>query len=172
MTTKKIYLAGPIAGLSHQEATYGWREFVYDRLHGAHDSMNGARVNIHCYNPMRGKKFLASVMGTNPLGKTVTGYHKQPIATAKAIVGRDRDDVRTSDLIIMNLAGAKAVSIGTTTELGWADAFRIPILLIKGTDWDSNPHNHLFFDEIATWAVETPEEAVHIAKQHLLPYLD
>lgn len=173
MTTKKVYLAGPIAGLTHGEATYSWRQKVFDGLHGSHNCTGHHQdgevhavqyVDIHCYSPMRGKTFLADkgVLGT-------LGYDN-PISRVQAILGRDRDDVRTSDLVFMNLIGAKAVSMGTTVELGWADAYRVPVILCM--EKEGNPHEHIFFQGLNTYRCESVEQGIALAKVFLLPGVD
>jgi nucleoside 2-deoxyribosyltransferase len=164
MTTKKVYLAGPIAGLTHGKATYSWRQEVFDALHKAHLCDNSLITEIACYSPMRGKKFLADkgVLGS-------FGYDN-PISRTQAILGRDRDDVRKSDLVFMNLIGAKAVSIGTTVELGWADAYRVPVLLCM--EDTGNPHEHLFFDGLCMYRCNSVKQGIALAKAVLLPNID
>lgn len=171
--TKKVYLAGPIAGLNHNDATYSWRQQVFDGLHGSHNCTGVHRdgeihasqyMDIHCYSPMRGKTFLADkgVLGT-------LGYDN-PISRVQAILGRDRDDVRTSDLVFMNLIGAKAVSMGTTVELGWADAYRVPVILCM--EDTGNPHEHIFFQGLHMYRCNSVEQGIALAKAFLLPSID
>jgi len=169
---KRVYLAGPIAGLNHEQATYNWRKEVYEKLSGEHwVSSNDSSMHsviVDCYSPMRGKKFLAEMMGDNKLG--THAYHQQPISTPNAIVGRDREDVRRADLIFMNLMGAKERSIGTIVEMGWADAFRVPVLLCM--EKEGNIHEHLFMRQMATYVVDNITDGIFIAKHFLLPGLD
>lgn len=167
--TKKVYLAGPIAGLTHGEATYSWRKEVFEGLHGVHyvgfDKGDiESSVQVHCYSPMRGKTFLADkgVLGT-------LGYDN-PISRVQAILGRDRDDVRTSDLVFMNLIGAKAVSMGTTVELGWADAYRVPVILCM--EDMGNPHEHIFFQGLHMYRCNSVTQGIALAKAFLLPGMD
>ena len=177
MATKKVYLAGPIAGLTHAEATYSWRRDVYDRLHGIYriekgvHSMHSADpvVQIHCCSPMRAKKFLGEQTPDRVISKQA--YHQHPISTGRAITGRDFDDVRTADLVFMHVLGAKEVSIGTTVELGWASALRVPIVLVMEKD-GSNPHDHLFYKDLVTYHCENVEDAVMCSKALLLPGMD
>jgi len=56
-------------------------------------------------------------------GKTVL---QQPLVSPPGAVGRDRFDVQTCDLLLVNLLGATSVSIGTMFELAWTDAWRKP----------------------------------------------
>lgn len=162
--TKKVYLAGPIAGLNHGDATYSWRLQVFNAMHKAHICDNSLITEIACYSPMRGKTFLADkgVLGT-------LGYDN-PISRVQAILGRDRDDVRTSDLVFMNLIGAKAVSMGTTVELGWADAYRVPVILCM--EDTGNPHEHIFFQGLHMYRCNSVEQGIALAKAFLLPSID
>lgn len=171
MHSKRVYMAGPIAGLNHAEATYNWRQEVYRALQGEHwvgHDRSSYVTRIDCYSPMRGKKFLAEMMGDNKLG--THAYHQQPISTPNAIVGRDREDVRRADLVFMNLIGAKERSIGTIVEMGWADAFRVPVLLC--IEKEGNIHEHLFMRQMATYVVDNIKDGLFIAKHFLLPGLD
>lgn len=170
--TKRVYLAGPIAGLTYADATYGWRSKVISALHDYHSCSapnDGTlhcmmAVNIHCYSPMRGKVFLKNTPD-RILGKQ--GYEAHPMSSQQGIIGRDREDVFKADLIFMNVQGAKAVSIGTTIEMGWADAYRKPVVLV--TDKEGNPHDHMFFKGLATYVCYDLEQAIECAKSLLIP---
>ncbi len=61
---------------------------------------------------------------------SATATDSSPFNTKNAIIGRDRADCTRADLIIMNLLGAKKVSIGTMVELGWSDMARKPESLL------------------------------------------
>lgn len=164
MATKKVYLAGPIAGLTHTEATYSWRQDVYTELTGSHRQVVGSSFTIHCYSPMRGKTFLADKGVLGAIG------YDNPVSRVQAILGRDRDDVRTADLVFMNLIGAKTVSIGTTCELAWADAYRVPVILCM--EKEGNPHEHIFFQGLSTYRCESVEQGIALTKAFLLPSID
>lgn len=144
-----IYLAGPITGLSYEDARNGWRRRFKELLGNTH---------IKCFSPMRGKDFLAgekSIKG-NPLM-----YADKAMATSKGILGRDHFDVQNCDVVVANFLGAERVSIGTCVEFGWASAYRKPVVMIVD---DNNLHNHAFLHEIATYVVKTPEEAAFLTK--------
>jgi nucleoside 2-deoxyribosyltransferase len=152
----KVYLAGPITGLKHEEAT-SWRDDVSDRL-----SADG----IACISPLRGKDYLK---GTGHI--EAYGYNN-PLSTDRAIVTRDRLDLTSSNLVIMNLLGTSRISIGTMVELGWADAHKIPVLLIIEDHETSmpprNPHEHAFVRELTGWRVNSVEQAIHMVRSILL----
>lgn len=166
MSTKRVYLAGPIAGLTYEEATLSWRERVAKSLDGNFLSDDCAtNVSIQTYSPMRGKIFLK---GTGEkIGKQ--GYDEHPMSMMQGIIGRDRNDVMNADLVFMNVHGAEKVSIGTTVELGWADAFRKPVVLIldKG-----GVHDHAFYKGLATYVCDDIEQGIQCAKALLLPNIN
>lgn len=144
----RVYLAGPISGLNYAGAT-DWRESVARQL----------LPNIIGLSPMRGKDYLASldVIG----GRPDEAYTSNAMSTGKAVVTRDRNDTTKSDAVLMNLLGSKKVSIGTMIEAGWADAARVPLVLVIEPD---NIHQHMMLAEIAGYTVSTLDEAVHILK--------
>jgi len=154
----KIYLCGPITGCSFEEAKYGWRKQVYDSLYGH---------NIECLSPIRHLKSEELEVGDyksmNPQGAK-TGA----LSTPKGLTERDRFDTLRSDLIFCNLLGSTRPSIGSMIELGWADANRIPILLVCE---DDNIHNHAMVNSLASWKVNTLKEAVIVTKQLLITSL-
>lgn len=103
---------------------------------------------------MRGKSFLR--------GQTkISGeYPESPLCTAAAMTARDRFDVKDSDVMLVNLIGSGSISIGTMIELGWADAFRVPIVLAISP---SDPcYNHPLVKEICAFKTENLREAVDI----------
>lgn len=142
-----VYLAGPIAGLTFQDAA-GWREtaIVYLRTFG-----------VQGKSPMRGKEHLRHITSF-----TNQGYEENPVSSQKGIVTRDRFDVRTSDMVLMNCQCANKLSVGTAVELGWADAFRVPVVLVADISDASNPFSHAFFKEIPGYIVKTLEEGLAI----------
>jgi nucleoside 2-deoxyribosyltransferase len=142
MTT--IYLAGPIAGQTFDEAALGWRKTA--RLY-----LENRNYEVRC--PLRGKEHLA---GYGVLGKQ--GYDDHPLTTAQAVIKRDYKDVSDSHIILMNLLPGDKVSIGTMVELGWASAQGKRIIIVLD---DSNIHNHLFVQELGQ-IVSTLEEALEL----------
>ena len=149
MHTYKTYLAGPITGLSFNGAN-DWREEVISSL----------PPHIIALSPLRGKEYLAQETSLKD------SYDMHVLSTAKAIVTRDRFDATRCDVLFVNLLGAKIVSIGTVMEIAWADAHRIPIILImeKG-----NIHTHGMLMEVSNYIVETLTEGIFILKSILTP---
>lgn len=149
--TKKIYLAGPISGLTYESAALGWREQIRTLL---------PEFDLFC--PMRAKEFLAGE------GILQGAYAFNPMSSENGILGRDRNDVFTSDLVIANfLEDEGNMSLGTAMEFGWADAWRKPVIMIAEQD---NVHRkHPMLRGSSVYVVETLDEAAILAKHLLLP---
>ena len=155
----RVYLAGPITGLTYDNCT-DWRSSVAKQL---------GESGITCFSPMRAKEYLRSE------GKLIGSYEDHPTATAKGITSRDRCDVQTCDLVLMNLLGAERVSIGTMIEVGWADAWRKPIVLAIEKPRHrfafvrkQNIHTHPMLSEIASFTVHNLSDAVDTVRAILL----
>lgn len=144
-----VYLAGPITGLSFQGCT-DWREYATKEL---------AKAGIRGLSPMRAKHYLAHLQSISGTGEEYAELGV--LSTQKSVAARDRFDTRTADLVLMNLLGAEKVSIGTMIEAGWADAFRVPIVLVIEP---TNIHHHMMLREIAGFVVPTLDEALHTVK--------
>lgn len=125
MSRPKIYLAGPISGLTWEEAT-AWRDFATDNLR-----------NFDCISPLRGARGQPGAY-FNPNGERWT--------TMNRILARDHADVIRSDGILVNFVGARKISKGTIMEVAWAFDRRIPIFMsIEG---ESNPNWDVFMNEM------------------------
>ena len=139
----RVYLCGPISGLTADGARE-WREDAEYKFRQR--KLGGVKV----LSPMRFKsKLPAGALppeGFNDLG---------PLYTNRGIFGRDRNDVRTSDVVLAYFAGAERVSIGSVMELGWADAWNIPVVAVL------DPlHDHVFVKQVATALCKDLDEAV------------
>lgn len=137
----RVYLAGPIAGLSYQEAT-GWRNRVANQL---------IEFGIESLSPLRYKSFLSNEKAI------ADHYDTHVLATTKAIYTRDRWDVARSDIIFVNFLGAEKVSIGTVMEIAWADMLNKPIIIAME---EGNVHQHAMVVESAGYIVPTIEEGI------------
>ncbi len=144
----KVYLAGPITGLSWGEAT-DWRAGVAEEL---------AKFGLEGYSPLRGKDYLNREKDIAPW------YNDRPMSTPKGLVTRDRFDVVSSNVIIANFLTADRISIGTCMEIAWADAERIPIISVMEED---NVHIHPFIMELSGYIVPDLDEAVDITVRML-----
>jgi len=139
----KVYLAGPITGLTHKGADE-WREKACITLesHG-----------VTPLSPLRAERFLENygVLETSYIGAT-------PMVTDRGMVTRDLWDVSRCDAVIVNLLGASRVSIGTMFELAWCLYLRKPTIVVM--EAEGNPHEHSFVREATDYRVETLEEAI------------
>ncbi|MEM3113223.1 MAG: nucleoside 2-deoxyribosyltransferase [Candidatus Pacearchaeota archaeon] len=142
---KKVYLAGPIKGKAYSQAI-DWREYTKKKLY---------KYNIIGVSPMRGQNFLK-----NELVLKDYKDHGNVLVTDKGITARDRFDVMTADVILVNLLGAREVTIGTMIEFGWADAFRKPVVCVM--EKDGNIHNHPMVREIAHFIVDNLDDAIDV----------
>lgn len=154
---RTVYLAGPITGLTHDEARFGWRR-DFNRLLPAH---------IRASSPMRAKEFLKD---SGILESGASGYRTNPIATPEGITTRDYNDVRTCDaMVACYLEGEGRESIGTAVEFGYAWAHQKPIVVIGSPD-DVNIQ-HLMLERMRGYLVGTLEEGAHIISHLLTPGL-
>ena len=153
---KNVYLAGPISGLTHDEARYGWR-LDFESLMPEH---------IFCNSPMRGKEFLADI-GVLSSGHD---YPKHAMATDAGITTRDYNDVKNCDaMIACFLESGGRPSLGTAMEYGFAFSHQIPVIAIGAED-DPNIQ-HLMLKRVAGYQVESLEEAATIVAHLLTPGL-
>lgn len=142
----KVYLAGPIYGLNYEGAT-SWREEARGLLED---------YGILALSPMRAKDHLKNEKSINHFYDGV-----EPMSTSKGIITRDRNDVRTCDIVIAYLKGADRASMGTCIEFGWADAWRKPVIMVA--EPGDLHEEHGMMSEIAGYKVEEVGEAVEIA---------
>lgn len=164
--TKSIYLAGPITGLSYNEARNGWRKEFAALL---------ADTDIECFSPLRAKDYLESeqVLRGDP-----GMYPETAMSSPKGILERDYNDVKERDIMVANFLGATKTSIGTCCEFGFAYSLRKPIIMIiekpddagaVGSNRGPNPHWHAFLTEMAGYVVHSLEEAAFLARHLLKP---
>jgi nucleoside 2-deoxyribosyltransferase len=149
---RTVYLAGPITGLTYDNAQ-DWREKVAGVLwnHG-----------VMSRSPLRGKQYLrplGDLDNGDPIISSYANNSEWPLSSPKGITLRDRNDVKTSDVVLANLLGADKVSIGTVLEIAWADAFGTPSVVIMEKD---NPHQHSMIQEASGIVVESLDLAVRV----------
>lgn len=148
----RVYLAGPIKGLTYGEST-DWRVTVAEEL---------TERGIQVYSPMRGKEYLAQEKG--PLKDT----YDSVLSNQRAIFDRDKFDVHRADVLLVNLLDAPAVSIGTMFEVAWAKQADIPVVLV--IEDAGNLHDHAFVRESASFRVNTLQQAVFVIARMLQPH--
>lgn len=147
MKSSSVYLAGPISGTSFHGCN-DWREAVAKEL---------AEVGVTALSPLRGKKARLESVPT-----LADHYDDDPLTRLPGIVGRDRFDVMRADAILVNVLGARKVSIGTVMEIAWADILHKPIVLAM--EPQGNPHEHGMLTHVVSYRVPTLEDAVWITK--------
>jgi nucleoside 2-deoxyribosyltransferase len=156
----KVYLAGGITGMTFNGAN-NWRDWAVREL---------AKDGIHGYSPLRGKDYLKAVNEKSGITAMQKTYDEFVMSTAKGINTRDHYDVATSDVVLVNLLGAKIVSIGTVMEIAWAFAYRKPLVLVM--EKEGNIHEHPMIKDSVGFHVYTLEAGVDLVKTILLPYRD
>jgi nucleoside 2-deoxyribosyltransferase len=134
----KIYLCGPITGMSWEQAT-GWR-----RQATAFLEKHGFEV----LDPMRGKE--AFLRGTDSIPIDL------PFRYPNEILHRDRFDVTRSDALLANFLHAERPSIGSDFELAWATEQRKIIVLIAKPD--SLYAQHPFVRYAVTYLTDSIED--------------
>ena len=147
---KKIYLAGPISGLTFDGALE-WRDEFRRRID----------PRIDAFSPLRGKVYLTI------RGPLEGSYDDYPLSTDAGITARDRYDCMGADLVVFYLLGATRISIGTMIEFGWCDAARNPAIVIM--EKTGNVHDYPMVRQIAQFRTDTLTDAVSLANIILLP---
>ncbi len=146
MDHHRVYLSGPITGLTMAEATT-WRDEITSELDEFAEILD----------PMR------DVEGSPDTIVTELLVSADPtMMTDRGLVVRDYTDTITSTILIVNLLGARRVSIGTVIELGWAYQARIPTIVLM--EDHGNPHEHAFVRELTSYRVTSIERAIAVAK--------
>jgi nucleoside 2-deoxyribosyltransferase len=143
-----VYLAGPISGLTFGEATT-WREEA---------DMFLSQRGITALSPLRKKDFLKQV---GLIGATDDQYaHLSVLGTSRGIMTRDRWDCIRANVVLINLLGAKTVSIGTVMEIAWANQAGNPVVCVM--ERDGNVHEHCMVQEAIDYRVETLDAALDV----------
>lgn len=149
----KIYLSGPMTGLTHDVANDWRKEFNY-QLNKRQKTTQFINLDyIHCVSPMRGKRFLCDgIIEATP--------KSHELETPQGVIARDYFDCSRSDIILANVLGAKRVSIGTCFEMAWFMHWRKPVILVM-EDLD-NVHEHCFVTQAAGFRVNSLEKAMDL----------
>lgn len=151
MNQKRVYLSGPIMGLTYRGCN-SWREYAIKELD---------KLGIVGVSPLRCKMYLDN-------GGILGDSDQLPLTCDRGIVTRDRWDVtQNCEVMLTNLLGAERVSIGTMFEYAWADMAKKPIVTIM--EKQGNVHDHIMVRETTGFRVETLEEGLEIVRAILLP---
>ena len=144
MVDRYVYLAGPIFGVSFEDAT-SWRVWVKTHL----------VPGIKSVSPMRGKEFLR--------GKKMieAGYPEEPILGADMpVASRDFFDIAKADLLFAYLPEAVSKErpfCGTLLEIGAAIQARTPVVLVSD---DPRIRNCPLIKGKVGWQLDTLEMGV------------
>jgi hypothetical protein len=149
----KLYLVGPIRGLSYKGAT-DWRTRWTEAL---------MEMGYHIASPMRGKEILKGEK------RIKESYEDLPMSSSKGIYGRDCFDVSQCEVLVANLLHAKEASIGSVMEIqrGRDLAKYVLVVMEKGS-----VHDHPFVREAASLVVHSEEEAFEVLRHLIAPYHD
>lgn len=150
MDHHRIYLSGPIAGLTFAESTQ-WRYDVFEEL----------AEFAEILDPMRDVQGDETII-PNGLGIEFQSTADQSMMTDRGILKRDYNDTITSTILFVNLLGAKKASIGTVAEIAWAFQADIPVIVIM--EETGNPHDHPFIREMADYRVDSVERAIKVTR--------
>lgn len=155
---KYVYLCGPIGGMTMEEAA-GWRREVLRYFHGS---------EIKPLDPMRDHNYQFTlahfvedrqIIGPDPEFSSVS----EPAV----MVARDVNDIRRSDLMVVNLLNNKSKGIGSLIEFGIAYELGIPIITViseEDSKWE-----HSFVLELSTAVVTDMRDAVDLIEKMLSP---
>lgn len=166
--TFKVYLSGPITGLHYNESV-AWTDYACEKLATNRILLDDGYwfddpTDIVGYKPLRGKKEVLQDVGEL---QAVINVKNNPHSTNHAIFRRDKYDVMSCDCVLVNLLGAKRVSIGTCYEMAWADMLQKPLVLVM--EETLNFHEHAFVLESATHMTTNLDEGIEVVKTLLLP---
>ena len=142
MSLPKVYLAGPIAGCSWDEAM-DWRKYARTFLHGC-----------EVVSPLRCEGYLTGVEKMPSTTKAWDALSK-PTSNAHAITVRSHWDSVKADVVLANFGGANTVSLGSCFELAWAWEARVPCIVVI-----DDLHDHPFVRETAYVVVGSLTEAI------------
>lgn len=137
----RIYLSGPISGASRNEIA-GWRQRVGGIL--------PPHVNI--YDPAASPydAALAYAATETPAAALERLMH------GRLVVDRNKHIIQSSDAVLANFLQSDHASIGSIGELFWANAFRIPIVIVR--EQSGNVHDHAMLNAIASVVASSLEE--------------
>jgi nucleoside 2-deoxyribosyltransferase len=149
---KKVYLAGPVTGLSFNSSE-GWRD-EFKRLMKS----SALLPHVGLFSPLRAKDYLRGE------SSIAAQYEGTTFSSQKGIMGRDHWDVVTSDALVIDFSGSEQVSIGTVMEIAWAYERRIPVIAVV-----DKLHTHPMVLEAVTFPVKDLTEALHTLEALFLP---
>ena len=146
MSMKKyIYLAGPIAGLTEEEATT-WRYDVNLMLPD----------NIIGISPLRCEPLKEGMVYTDD------GATDKMWSDPRAINSKNWLDTESSDLVLAYLPkemNDRRPSIGTIIEIGWSIGLKKPLIVVSD---DKQIMEHPLIECNAAWRLDELDDAVEV----------
>lgn len=145
---KYIYLAGPIAGCTDNEAN-DWRDEFSLRLRKMFGGKVAGISPLRCEPP-------------NVSGRYELNYEDVLFGTARAISTKNLYDVKACDMMLAYMPrelNERRPSYGTIVELGWAYAFGKPVIVV--TD-DPYLRQHPVVGLCVGWFLKTFGEAFEL----------
>ena len=142
---KYIYLAGPIAGCTEEEAT-SWRE----------DIINMLPHNIVGISPLRCEPLKEGMTYTEE------GASPKMWSDPRAIATKNWLDTESCDLVLAYLPkelNEKRPSYGTVIEIGWAIGLRKPLIVVSD---DKYLMGHPLIQHNASWRLGSLEDAAEV----------
>ena len=146
---KVIYLAGPIAGLTEDEATT-WRDDVAEQLR---EASNGNIIGI---SPLRCEPIEAGMTYTTP------GAVDKMWSDPRAINAKNWLDTESADLVLAYLPkemNDRRPSIGTIIEIGWTIGLKKPLIVVSD---DKQVLDHPLIECNAAWRFVSLGDAVEV----------
>ena len=141
----KIYIAGPITGLSYDQ--------VMGRFKEQSDTLKSYGYDVLC--SMVGKDYLKDEKFLHGEG------YATPASNSHAIKGRDMWMVRQCDVILIDFSAGDVASIGSCFEMAWANMLGKHIVVVVP---EGNIHQHAFVTECADIVFPAIEDAYRYLK--------
>lgn len=146
----KVYLSGPISG-SADNAIEGWRTRVARLL---------------------GRKAEIIDPAASPYDASLAYQHleaesekMQRLLHGRLVVDRNKHLIQSSDIVLANFVGAPRASIGSIGELFWANAFRVPIIVVR--EAMGSVHDHAMINAIASVVTHSLDDGVKAVENML-----
>jgi len=138
-----VYLAGPITGLTLQDAS-AWREdenLINSLAKHGYEVLTALRdkEHLHAYD-----------------GKVLPARYSDEEEESEVFL--DLNDINDSRVVLANMHGASRVSVGTAWEMGYAYAKGIPVIAVVDA---GSVYDHLFVNQTAYRVVPSLFEAVY-----------
>jgi hypothetical protein len=110
----RVYLCGPISGRSEREIRE-WRRRALDVLAPIAEVWDPASFP----------------MDRNRPDESAPEREESRLQHGRVVLERDRDAVRGAAIVVANFAGISEASVGAIGEIFWADAFHVPIVIVR-----------------------------------------